>query len=64
MVVMGEYSDGCICAVPSRAVEAEPLSLVFVGASGAAAAAASVRDQTEEEDQRRCRQHYPDFRCQ
>jgi len=55
MVVMGEYSDGCICAVPGRPTPAATTSFVYVGASGVVAAAAGVRMQMDdgEEEQRR-----------
>ncbi len=56
MVVMGEYSNGCICEVPSRSADANPgeKNLVYVGAQGAAmAATAGVDTQTQDENQSR-----------
>jgi hypothetical protein len=52
MVVMGEYSDGCICAVPGRPAT-EKAALLFVGASGTVAPAAGVRMQTDDEEESR-----------
>ena len=70
MVVMGEYSDGCICEVtrrapsteaPGRAESSESSQqsrLVYVGANGAMAAAAGVADQTDDDDDANSSQPY------
>ena len=57
MVVMGEYSDGCICAVPNRPSTAEARALLMVGASGVVAPAAGVRMQMDDEEDDARRRH-------
>jgi hypothetical protein len=56
MVVMGEYSDGCICAVPGRTPPAATAAFLYVGASGVVAAAAGVRMQMDDEEENQRRQ--------
>ena len=47
MVVMGDYSDGCICAVRGAA---RGSAFLYVAANGAAASAAAIATQIEDEE--------------
>ncbi len=55
MVIMGEYTDGCICKVPGTS-DATADRLVILGANAAAGAAAGVRSQMDDEEEQQRQQ--------
>lgn len=56
MVVMGEYSDGCICQVHGTRDPEATSRLVLVGAGAAGPPAAGVRMQMDDEEEEQQRQ--------
>lgn len=50
MVLMGEYTDGCVCAVPGKAASTRS-TLVLASAEGAGGGAAGVMMQRQRQQQ-------------
>ena len=50
MVLMGEYTDGCVCAVPGKAASTRS-TLVLASAEGAGGGAAGVMMQMQRQQQ-------------